>query len=141
MYERPLAIIRRETGVRGPLVVTDMRSFAGPESPPSDQGYLLLIQRWYVRLWARSDPAFQGRFLVEGRRFGSGVSAVAPYNTHGWRSPDWIGFQFDSADTTARSYPGLPGEWEGTPYDFVKGGEGLDLPGLPNEVVGCLGGT
>ena len=141
MYERPLAIIRRATGVRGPLVVTDMRSFAGPESPPSDQGYLLLIQRWYVRLWARSDPAFQGRFLVEGRRFGTGVSAVAPYDTHGWRSPDWIGFQFDSADTTAKSYPGLPGEWEGTPYDFVKGGEGLDLPGLPKEVVGCLGGT
>jgi hypothetical protein len=121
--------------------VTDMRAFTGPESPPSDMGYLVDIQRWYVRLWARHDPAFQGRFLVEARRFGSGVSAVAPYDTHGWRSPDWIGFQFDSADTATKSYPRLPGEWEGRPYDFVKGGGGLDIPGLPPAVTGCLAGT
>jgi hypothetical protein len=118
-----------------------MRYFTGPESPPSEMGYLLEVQRWYVRLYAEDDPAFQGRFLVEARRFGRGVSAVAPYDTQGFRSPDWVGFQYDSADTTAKSYPGLPGTWEGKPYDFAAGGGGLEFPGLPTEVVGCLEGT
>jgi hypothetical protein len=140
-YLQPLGIIRRTTGVTGPLEVVDMRYFEGPESPPSEQGYLLEIQRWYVKLYEKDDPAFQGRFLVEARRFGRGLPAVAPYDTRGFRSPDWIGFQFDSADTTPKPYPGLPGRWEGIPYDFVRGGGGLTFPGLPSEVVGCLDGT
>ena len=139
-FLEPLGIIRRTSGIQGPLVVMDMRYFEGPESPPSEQGYLLEVQRWYVRLYAKDDPAFQGRFLVEARRFGGGLSAVAAFDTSGWSSPDWMGFQFDSADRTPRSYPGLPGTWEGVPYDFVKGGAGLQIPGLPAEVVGCLAG-
>jgi hypothetical protein len=137
----PLDIIRRTTGVKGPLEVVEMRYFEGPESPPSEMGYLQDIGRWYVKLYARVDPAFQGRFLVESRRFGSGVSAVAAYDTSGWVSPDWIGFQYDSADTSMKAYPGLPGTWQGIPYDFVKGGGGIQIPGLPEEVVGCLDGT
>jgi hypothetical protein len=140
-FLEPLGIIRRTTGVPGPLVVMDMRYFEGPESPPSEQGYLLSVQRWYIRLYAKDDPAFQGRFLVEARRFGRGLSAVAAFDTHGWRSPDWTGFQFDSVDTATKAYPGLPGTWEGAPYDFVKGGAGLQIPGLPDEVSGCLDGT
>lgn len=140
-YRQPLGIIRRTTGVRGPLVVVDMRYFEGPESPPSDKGYLLVVQRWYIKLYAERDPAFQGRFLVEARRFGRGLAAVAPYDTHGFRSPDWIGFQYDSADPERKAYPGLPGLWSGIPYDFVKGGAGLQIPGLPEPVVGCLAGT
>jgi len=118
-----------------------MRSFEGPESPPSDKGYLLVVQRWYIRLFAERDPAFQGRFLVESRTFGRGVAAVAPYDTTGFRSPDWIGFQYDSADTEPKAYPGLPGLWSGIPYDFVEGGGGLEIPGLPEDVLGCLDGT
>ena len=118
-----------------------MRHFTGPESPPSDQGYLLEVERWYIKLFAEDDIAFQGRFLVESRRFGRGVVAVAPYDTEGFESPDWIGFQYDSAHTARRAYPGLPGEWPGIPYDFVRGGEGLTIPGLPNEVSECLAGT
>jgi len=140
-YLQPLGIIRRTTGIEGPLVVVDMRHFTGPESPPSEQGYIAEVQRWYVKLYAKDDPAFQGRFLVEARRFGRGLSAVAPYRSHGWRSPNWIGFQWNSADTTPKAYPGLPGAWEGTPYDFVKGGGGLTIPGLPRDVAGCLSGT
>lgn len=140
-YLQPLGIIRRASRVDGPLVVVDMRSFSGPESPPSDKGYIALVQRWYVKLYAARDPAFQGRFLVESRWFGRGLSAVAPYRTRGFRSPDWIGFQFDSADTSPKTYPGLPGTWQGIPYDFVKGGGGLTIPGLPEQVAGCLDGT
>jgi hypothetical protein len=140
-FLEPLGIIRRTTRVQGPLVVMDMRYFEGPESPPSEQGYLLSVQRWYIRLYAKDDPAFQGRFLVEARRFGRGLSAVAAFDTSGWRSPDWTGFQFDSAVTMTKAYPGLPGTWEGVPYDFVKGGAGLQISGLPAEVAGCLDGT
>jgi hypothetical protein len=137
----PLWVIRRVTGVRGPLEVVDLRSFEGPESPPSDKGYLLNIQRWYVKAFAKDDLSFQGRFLVESREFGTGLVAVAPYDTNGFRSPDWVGFQFDSGDPEARAYPGLPGLWAGVPYDFVAGGAGLQIPGLPDEVVGCLSAT
>jgi hypothetical protein len=139
-YSSPIGVIRRTTGVRGPLEIVDMRYFEGPESPPSDKGYLLVIQRWYVKLFARRDYAFAGRFLVEARRFGQGVAAVAPYDTKGFVSPDWTGFQL-LADPTPKAYPGLPGDWAGLPYDFVKGGEGLTIPGLPDQVTGCLDGT
>lgn len=138
LFTDPLGIVRRTAGVEGPLEVVDMRTFVGPESPPSDKGYLNGIQRWYIKLYAADDLTFQGRFLVEQRRFGRGVAAVAPYDTRGFRSPDWRGFQFDSTDTQPRVVPGLPGTWSGEEYDFVKGGEGLDLPGLPSAVVGCL---
>ena len=141
----PLGIIRRATGEEAAFRVVDMRLFVGPESPPSigpgAKGYLQGIRRWYIKLYAPDDLAFQGRFLVEQRRFGRGLSAVAPYDTDGFRSPDWHGFQLDSADAAPRVIPGLPGTWTGVEYDFVTGGEGLDLPGLPAAVVGCLQGS
>jgi hypothetical protein len=137
-YAESLRVIRRATGERGPLEVVDLRFFEGPESPPSDKGYLLDIRRWYVKAFAKHDLSFQGRFLVESREFGTGLVAVAPYDTDGFRSPDWVGFQFDSGDPEERVYPGLPGSWAGVPYDFVSGGAGLQIPGLPDEVVGCL---
>ena len=140
-YAEPLEVIHRMTGVRGPLDVVDLRAFEGPESPPSDKGYLLDVRRWYVKAFAKDDLAFQGRFLVESREFGTGLVAVAPYDTNGFRSPDWVGFQFDSGDPEARAYPGLPGVWSGVPYDFVAGGAGLEIPGLPEEVTGCLSAT
>lgn len=140
-YLQPLGIIRRATGVEGPLAVVDMRYFEGPESPPSDKGYLLVVQRWYVKLYAEDDLSFQGRFLVESRRFGRGLAAVAPYDTSGFGSPDWVGFQFDSSDPETRFYEGLPGLWAGIAYDFVRGGEGLSIPGLPEQVTGCLDAT
>jgi len=142
LFDYALRVLRSETRWRGTFVVHDMRYFTGPESPPEpDKGYLRIVQRWYLRGYLRSDPALQGRFLIERRRFGSGLAAVAPYDSRGWSSPDWIGFQYDTVDTEERTYPGLPGAWAGIPYDFVKGGEGVDVPGLPAEVVGCLDGT
>jgi hypothetical protein len=140
-YAFPLHQISLATGERGPFHVVAMRYFTGPESPPSDKGYLLNIEHWYVKLTTPGDPAFKGRFLVERRDFGSGVSAVAPFSSQGWQSPDWSGFQWDSATPAPKSYPGLPGKWAGIKYDFVKGGEGLAIPGLPAAVVRCLDGT
>ena len=140
-FTDPLGLIRRATRVDGTFHVVDMRRFTGPESPPSEQGYLLDVERWYIKLFVEEDLSFQGRFLVEARRFGRGLVAVAPYDTEGFRSPDWRGFQYDSGHTRRRTVPGLPGTWSGIEYDFVEGGEGLTIPGLPDEVRGCLDGT
>lgn len=142
MFTDPLGIIRRAAPVDGDFVVVDMRMFLGPESPPSpDKGYLQDIRRWYIKLYVESDWSYAGRFIVESRLFGRGVAAVAPYGSEGFDSPDWVGFQWDSTDTQARGYPGYPGRWQGVPYDFVVGGGGLEIEGLPDEVVGCLDGT
>jgi hypothetical protein len=139
VYEEALGILRRETRWPGRFVVHDLRYFSGPESPPDpDKGYLKVVERWYLKGYQERDPALQGRFLIENRVFGSGLSAVAPYDSRGWRSPDWIGFQLDTSDPDPKAYPGLPGTWPGIPYDFVKGGEDLTIPGIPAEVVGCV---
>ena len=140
-FTRPIDRIRRVAPFAGPVEVVEMRLFVGPESPVSDKNYLQDIRRWYVKLYAANDLSYQGRFLVEERRFGTGVVAVAPYDTAGFASPDWIGFQWDADDERPATYEGLPGRWRGVPYDFVRGGEGLTIPGLPDEVVGCLDGS
>lgn len=140
-FTDPLGVIRRLDPTLGKLAVVDMRYFVGPESPPSEQGYLQDIERWYIKLYDAQDLSYQGRFLVEQMRFGRGVVAVAPYDTQGFSSPDWSGFQWDAGDPARNAYAGLPGTWPGIRYDFVTGGAGLTIPGLPAEVVGCLDGT
>ena len=137
----PMRVIGRTVALPADPVIVEMRYFTGPESPPSDKGYIKTVERWYVKLYSAADLRFQGRFLVESRVFGDGVAAVAPYDTEGYRSPDWSGFQWNAADPKPHPYPGLPGEWSGIRYDFVKGGAGLDIPGLPDEVTGCLDGA
>jgi len=137
-FRKPLRIIRRTVRLPGDPRVVEMRYFTGPESPASEKGYLATVERWYVKLYTKADLRFQGRFLVESREFGDGVAAVAPYDTQGFRSPDWSGFQWNEADPEPRAYPGLPGAWRGIRYDFVKGGAALHIPGLPADVAGCL---
>ena len=138
LAKTPLTIIGRTTRMPADPVIVEMRYFTGPESPPSEKGYLATVERWYVKLFSEANLRFQGRFLVESREFGQGVVAVAPYDTDGFRSPDWSGFQWNEADQDPRAYPGLPGRWRGIRYDFVRGGAGLDIAGLPDEVRGCL---
>jgi hypothetical protein len=126
----------------GSFKVVEMRYFVGVESPPEpDKPYLQDIERWYVKLYDPRDPTFRGRFLVERRPFGSSVVAVAPYDTRGFNSPDWHGLTYESSDTEPKAYPDLPGTWSGVTYDFVAGGNGINLPGLPAELAGCLNGT
>jgi hypothetical protein len=127
--------------------VEEIRYFEGPESPPSEREYILNIRRWYVKASLEEDVSFAGRFLVERRTFGAGLAAVAPFDSQGFASPDWIGFQYEVQEQSRESYDGLPGRWAGTPYDFVRGTT-LDrqdrvfgFPGLPVEVAGCLAGT
>jgi hypothetical protein len=141
LFTDPIGVIRRTARWRGDYQVVDMRYFTGPESPPSDKGYIAVVERWYIKLFAADDLSYQGRFIVEKRVFGRGVAAVAPYDTSGFSSPDWSGFQWDVVDPDPVPYPGLPGAWSGIRYDFVQGGAGLEIPGLPVQVRGCLDGT
>ena len=145
--DEALRVLGRATGVPpGRFDVVDIRYFEGPESPPSEREYLLNVRRWYVKATVRGDDSLAGRFLIEKRSFGAGVVAVAPFDTTGIRSPDWVGFQLIEG-SEPQAYPGLPGEWAGEPYDFVTGRdpqtreEVFGFPGLPVEVAGCLEGT
>lgn len=130
-------LIERQMEVVGPWTVDEVRYFTGPdvlwaESPAP------LVERWYVKALL-TDQDFRGRWLMERRSdIDYGVVAVAPYSTAGYQSPDWTGFVGDGSPTT---YLGLPGQWTGTPYDFVSGAGYTDEPGLPTEVIGCMSGT
>jgi hypothetical protein len=127
--------------------VEEIRYFEGPESPPSEREYILNVRRWYVKASLEQDGSFAGRFLVEHRTFGAGLAAVAPFDSQGFASPDWIGFQYEGGEADSEAYDGLPGAWAGTPYDFVRGttldrqDQVFGFPGLPVEVAGCLAGT
>jgi hypothetical protein len=140
-FRRPLHVIARTARVPSAFQVEEMRYFEGPEAPPSEMGYLALVKRWYVKARLEGRPGWQGRFLVEQRDFGIGLTAVAPFDTTGFSSPDWRAFQWEGVDSKPVRYPGLPGRWPGTTYDFVLGGAGIDIGGLPREVIGCLDGT
>jgi hypothetical protein len=145
--ELPFHVIRRTMKVDGTFDLEEMRYFEGPESPASTKGYLQRVDRWYVKASLRSKPQIRGRWLIEERAFGSAVVAVAPFDSEGFTSPDWVGFQYEGGDADRVGYPGLPGKWAGLPYDFVTGrdldtGERVfSFPGLPPSVTGCLVGT
>lgn len=141
LFRKPLRIMGEAMGVMGEFVVVDMRYFEGPESPRADKGYQKRVRRWYVKAYLARDRSFRGRWIVEEREFGPGLVAVAPFQSRGFVSPDWVGFQHESTDQERRAYPGLPGTWGGTPYDFVNGGAGVEIPGLPPSSAGCLEGT
>lgn len=147
-WVRPLRIIARTLAVEPRFKVVEMRYFEGPESPPSVKNYLEVVRRWYVKAFHEDDDAIRGRFLVEGRRFGAGVAAAAPYETGRFESPDWVAFKYDRY-AEPEPHDGLPGAWMGEPYDFVRGdhpdeelsGDRLTIAGLPEEVRGCVVGT
>jgi hypothetical protein len=127
----PLTIIRNTQGVDGLFVIAEMRYFKGPDDPhldPQDPS----VARWYVKAYLQNNPSFRGRWLVEKRSVGEGIVAVAPYDTHGFQSADWLGFE---GEGDPQPYPGLPGTWAGVSYDYVASGN------LPPQVVGCMYGT
>jgi hypothetical protein len=134
-----LEILSGYLGVTGPWDVDEIRYFVGPDSPGVIEPFFENVERWYVRGSLESDPGFRGRFLLEKRSDQVlGVSAVAAYESTGYKSPDWTGFIGEGPPTT---YLDLPGQWSGIPFDFVTGENDGGMPGLPPEVVDCLAGT
>jgi len=126
-------------GLTDQLVVDDIRYFRGPDPDNILEPRFENLERWYVKAHLASDPTYAGRWLVEKRtKTILGVSAVAPFDTTGFQSPDWSGFVGDGAP---RAIDGLPGMWGGIQYDFVTGDGDSGVPGLPASQVGCLAGT
>jgi hypothetical protein len=134
-----LEMMETQMGVSGPWNVDEMRYFTGPDVPWIIDPHYDVVDYWYVRASRVDDPLFNGRWLLEQRtELIRGISAVAPYDTVGYASPDWTGF---TGDGTPQIYAGLPGEWAGIAYDFVTGEGDSGMPGLPDQVIGCLSGT
>jgi hypothetical protein len=126
-------------GITGLFVISEMRYFTGPELPNIIEPRPPVVQRWYVKATLQTDSSFRGRWIVEKRSADvEGISAVAPFSTHGFKSPDWRAFE---GEGTARTYSGLPGKWAGINYDFVTGEGDSGYPGLPTENTSCLKGT
>lgn len=138
-YNEGIAILGGTMGRAGPWTVTEMRSFTGPDSPGVIEPRFDIVERWYIKATPTDDSAFRGRWLIEKRTDEIvGVSAVAPWDSFGYESPDWTGFIGEGPPQT---YIGLPGQWAGIPFDFVTGEGDSGQPGLPPEVVDCLVGT
>ncbi len=138
-YEEGIAILGGAIGRVGPWTVAEMRYFTGPDSPGVIEPRFDVVERWYIKAAPTDDPAFRGRWLIEKRTDQIlGISAIAPWESFGYESPDWTGFIGEGAPQT---YIGLPGQWSGIPFDFVTGENDGGQPGLPSEVVDCLLGT
>ena len=137
----PLDIIRQEMRITGRFQVTEMRYFTGPEVPWILAPRSPYVEWWYVKAHLVDDPAFRGRWLV-ARRWEpprKGIAAAAPFDTEGYRSPDWRGF---IGDSPPHAVQGLPGMWTGDDFDFTVGDDPyLEHPGLPHENARCLDGT
>ena len=126
-------------GLTDPLLVDDMRYFIGPDPDWILEPRFEAVEHWYIKATLSTDPTYRARWLVEKRdEQRLGVSAVAPYDTTGYESPDWSGFV---GDGIPRPIEGLPGLWGGIQYDFVTGEGDSGFPGLDESLAECLTGT
>ena len=136
-YDQGLSVLAGFFGITGGIEVAEIRYFTGPDSPGVIEPRFDPVLRWYIKAAQVDDPTWRGRFIVEWRTdVINGVSAVAPYDTVGYQSPDWHAFE---GEGEFRAIPGLPGLWSGIDFDFVTGEGDSGNRGLPPEVEGCLG--
>ena len=122
-----LNMLRTRPGER--FVVDEIRYFVGPEDADvvDRSGN---VERWYVKAYSELEPRRRQRWLVRRAALGSGIDAVAPYESTGygpsvWRRPD------------ARD-ESLADPFERPCGQVEPGGKCM---GLPREVLGCLAGT
>jgi hypothetical protein len=128
----PLTVLRESQGFKAAFSVLDMRYFKGPDDTNlAPEGNPTEVERWYAKVVYTKDKRFKLRMLVRRSSVGASVVAIAPFATSGFTGSDWRGIE---GEGDPRTYPGLPGQWSGTAYDYVAAGE------LPPQVVGCLAG-
>lgn len=126
----PLDLLRQTQRFKGEFVVHDMRFFKGPDDLGlAEDSKQRVVERWYGKVTYTGDPSFRLRFIARRTPVGSGIVAVAPFDTTGYEMADWRGFDGEGGSVRFR---GLPGRWSGAPTDYADEG------GLPPEVVGCL---
>jgi hypothetical protein len=111
------------------FIIEEMRYFVGPEDAEV-LGARGDVERWYVKASTDTEPRWRQRWLIRRAALGSGVDAIAPFDSTGygpgiWRRPDASNESF--ADPFER------------PCQGTKPGD--KCMGLPREVLGCLAGT
>jgi hypothetical protein len=122
-----LDMMRVRPGER--FVVEEMRYFVGPEDAEVI-GTRGDVERWYVKAYTEVEPRRRYRWLVRRAAVGSGVDALAPYDSTGYGAATWR--RPDAADDSLADPFERP--CQGT-------GPGEKCMGLPREVLGCLAGT
>jgi hypothetical protein len=111
------------------FVIDEMRYFVGPEdaevmSPQSE------VERWYVKGYPEGEFQRRQRWLIRRARLGSGVDAVAPYESRGYGPKTWT--RLDAPE------PRLADPFQ-HPCDPAR--PEAKCMGLPVQVLGCLDGT
>jgi hypothetical protein len=122
-----LDMLREQRGER--FVVIEMRYFVGPEDAEVI-GPQREVERWYVKARSLADRSRHQRWLLRRAAVGSGIDAVAPFDSTGygpgiWRRPDAVD------ESTADPFQ--------HPCDVARAG--ARCMGLPRAVLGCLQGT
>jgi hypothetical protein len=122
-----LDMMRVRPGER--FVVEEMRYFVGPEDAEV-LGSRGDVERWYVKAFTETEPRRRLRWLVRRAPVGSGVDAVAPFESTGFGASTW-------------RRPDAPDESLADPFERPCEGTqpGDKCTGLPREVLGCLSGT
>ena len=88
------------------------------------------VERWYVKAYSELEPRRRQRWLVRRAALGSGIDAIAPYESTGYGPATWK--RPDARDES------LADPFE-RPCGQAEPGE--KCMGLPREVLGCLAGT
>jgi len=122
-----LDMMRVRPGER--FVIHEMRYFVGPEDAEV-VGVRGDVERWYVKASTEQEPRRRHRWLVRRAAVGSGVDALAPYDSTGYGAGIWR--RPDAADESLAD-----------PFEHPCQGTapGDKCMGLPREVLGCLAGT
>lgn len=120
-----LDMIRGQRSER--FVVVDLRYFVGPEDaevvgPPRE------VERWYVKAYSARQHSRRQRWLVRRASVGSGIDAVAPFDSTGYGPGTWQ--RPDAVDESVTD-----------PFQRPCDRVGEKCMGLPRQVLGCLRGT
>lgn len=111
------------------FLVDEIRYFVGPEDADVVER-ARDVERWYVKARTDGQPERQQRWLVRRAAAGSGIDAVAPYDSHGYGPGVWV--RSDAVD------PSFADPFQ-RPCDIARAD--ARCMGLPREVLGCLSGT
>jgi hypothetical protein len=126
---RKAALDMMRAGADERFLVDEIRYFVGPEDGDVVERRRE-VERWYLKARSEAEPERQLRWLVRRAGAGSGVDAVAPYDSQGYGPGTWV--RSDAVD------PSLADPFQ-RPCDRAQSDE--RCMGLPREVLGCLSGT
>jgi hypothetical protein len=127
---RKVALDMMRTGTGELFLVDEIRYFVGPEDADVVDRERE-VERWYIKARTEGQPERRQRWLVRRAGAGTGIDAVAPYDSRGYGPGVWV--RRDAVD------PSVADPFQ-RPCDDSAAAGGRCM-GLPREVLGCLSGT